>query len=134
MVLLTGCGGGLHLVAVRGQITLDGKPVKGAGVTFMPQDKGPAAYGVTDQDGNYQLSTINSQGIVPGSYHVVVSLKESLSQFGDPAGVSGGPPPGSEAKVRWLVPQKYAFPATSGLEAKVGEEGGAFDFKLSSGA
>ena len=36
---------------------LDGRPVEGASIQFVPPDGGRGAFGTTDQDGYYTLST-----------------------------------------------------------------------------
>src|SRR5687768_12965831 len=73
--LLAGCGN--QLVSVEGQVTLDGKPVAAATITFMPDaaDLQPAtAY--SDADGRFHLETRGVPGGMIGSYTVVVSKYE----------------------------------------------------------
>jgi hypothetical protein len=90
----TGCGGGRKPVAVSGTITLDGKPLAGATVTFSPvEGHGRSAGGLTDDSGEFDLTTFNSgDGALPGDYKVIVDLKDmsaveqTLQNIG-----SGGP-------------------------------------------
>jgi hypothetical protein len=62
-------------VPVSGTITLDGKLVEGAIVTFhvLGDDKeGRPATGLTDKTGSFRLKTGNEDGALPGEYKVVV--------------------------------------------------------------
>ena len=123
--VLAGCGGP-KLLPVSGVVTLDGQPVAGAGVMFLPADKGPATGGTTDATGKFELSTTNRRGIAPGRYRVTVTKRE----------VSGrGMFDTAEAKpqkTRWFVPQKYSDTNTSGLEADVQASNFQFTFPLTS--
>ena len=61
-------------VPVSGTVTLDGKPVEGATVTFhlIGDDKeGRPATGQTDKAGAFRLKTGNEDGARPGEYKVV---------------------------------------------------------------
>ena len=75
-----GCGGGPKTYKVDGVVILDGKPLAGATVAFMPQAQdGHLARGLTDQDGKFQLSTFGTNdGAVRGEYKVTV-IKEGTS-------------------------------------------------------
>ena len=58
--LAIGCNRGPappKLVPVHGTVTLDGKPLPGAAVTFVPvgNTQGTGASGYTDQDGKYEV-------------------------------------------------------------------------------
>jgi hypothetical protein len=67
---LAGCGGGPRLVPVSGVVTLDGKPYKGAVVSFQPigskDDDAPGrqSMGVTDEAGRF---TLKYDGLEPGA-------------------------------------------------------------------
>ena len=75
-----GCGSAGHtVVPVSGKITLDGKPVAGASITFQPtaseqaKSAGPGSGGVTDAEGKFVLKTAEAKprpGAVLGK-HVV---------------------------------------------------------------
>ena len=83
-----GCGGGPKTYKVDGIVTLDGKPLAGATVAFMPQaEDGHLARGLTDQDGKFQLSTFGTNdGAVRGEYKVTV-IKEGTSGPAPEAGM-----------------------------------------------
>lgn len=80
-----GCGGSRKPVKVEGLVTLDGKPVEGATVLFVPLDKeGNDATGVTNKEGVFHLTTFNSRdGALPGNYKVTVHKLADLDA-GDP--------------------------------------------------
>ena len=70
-----GCDGRRTPVPVSGTVTLDGKPVEGAIVTFhlLGDDKeGRPATGQTDKAGAFRLKTGNEDGARPGEYKVVI--------------------------------------------------------------
>ena len=70
-----GCDGRRTPVPVSGTVTLDGKPVEGAIVSFhlLGDDKeGRPATGQTDKTGTFHLKTGNEDGARPGEYKVVV--------------------------------------------------------------
>src|SRR5690349_2430461 len=55
-ILLAGCGGA-RTSPVEGRVLVDGKPVAGASIQFVPQGKGRDATGETDKDGQFVMST-----------------------------------------------------------------------------
>ncbi|GIW99923.1 MAG: hypothetical protein KatS3mg111_3256 [Pirellulaceae bacterium] len=72
---LSGCGGDkLPTVPVSGVVTLDGKPLEGATVTFVPQSPGArTASALTGSDGRFVLTTVKGgDGAVPGTYAVTI--------------------------------------------------------------
>lgn len=69
----SGCGGS-RTSPVEGVVLLDGKPVAGASVQFVPQGAGRDATAETDQNGQFVLSTFEPRdGAIPGAYKVVIS-------------------------------------------------------------
>ncbi len=62
--LVVGCGpqseGMPELAAVTGTVTMDGKPLPGASVTFEAAG-GATSFATTDADGRYELNYIRSQ-------------------------------------------------------------------------
>ena len=70
-----GCDGKRTPVPVSGTVTLDGRPVEGATVTFhlLGDDKdGRLASGQTDKTGTFRLRTGEEDGAQPGEYKVVI--------------------------------------------------------------
>jgi hypothetical protein len=65
-----------NLVRIQGSIALDGKPLAGGMVMFLPEDEehGRPASGIIDPDGTFELGTVSpGDGVVPGKYRVVVT-------------------------------------------------------------
>lgn len=74
---LPGCGeGGPKVVPVAGKVLVDGKPIEGLLVTFLPKDAktGRAATGRTDESGAFTLTTNKlNDGALVGEYTVLVN-------------------------------------------------------------
>lgn len=148
----SGCGGGssaseaVKTVAVSGVVTYRGQPVEGATVTFLPgtgvtDQNAKAAFGVTDAQGRYSLTTAQANdGAVPGNYLVTISKQMAVGRQPDPADEEKDyippEPDGSESSFKapdpvTLLPPKFATPTTSGLTATVTDDGGqTIDFAL----
>jgi hypothetical protein len=89
VVAAVGCGG--KPVKVEGVVTLDGTPVQGAMVSFVPEKGDRQANGLTDADGVFHLTTFNTaDGALPGTYKVTVEKSKSQSDPG--GGVNPGDP------------------------------------------
>lgn len=81
LAMLTGCAESEYPVApVSGIVTLHGKPLEGARVTFQPRASqgsilaGKPSIGETDRDGHYQLKTYDGfDGAVIGTHRVSIS-------------------------------------------------------------
>lgn len=76
LVAAAGCDGQRMPVPVSGTVTLDGRPVEGATVTFhlIGDDRdGRPAIGQTDKTGTFRLKTGNEDGARPGDYKVVIT-------------------------------------------------------------
>jgi len=96
-------------VEITGVVTLDGKPLRDAEVTFLPADGDPLvgpALAVTDSKGSYTMS-VNA----PRDYKITVDRM-----------TNGGPNPALK---------EYQGEATS-LKAGVSKENTSFDFDLTS--
>lgn len=107
-----GCGGGPpRPLAVRGQVTYQGRPLARGTVTFIPAEPGPPATGQIQPDGQYTLSTFRpGDGALPGRYTVmVIAVGDTVGRLPD----EGNPP------AALLIPRKYASHRTSELIADV---------------
>ena len=121
--LLQGCGrGGLDgpTGTVSGTITMGGKPLSDASVTFFGENNGDTATAVLGSDGTYSLKYEGGFSVPAGDYRVAVIA---------------GPPPGEKApdpadlmktmKPQGMgkspIPAKYRDPKTSALVAVVKE-------------
>jgi len=79
-VLAAGCA---KTADVKGRVTLDGQPVAGATVLFVPEPGNATrpASGLTDNDGTFRLTTYRSDdGAVPGAYRIVVRKTKAFPE------------------------------------------------------
>ncbi|WP_237722821.1 carboxypeptidase-like regulatory domain-containing protein [Singulisphaera acidiphila] len=119
-----------NLVPVSGVVTLNGEPLAGAVVTFLPPQWSPGV-GETNAKGEYSVSSSGRPGISPGEYKVAISLL--LSAEGEPQGLgprsSLAQPPGMLTS-KEMLPREYADLGTSKLTAKISPKGGHFAFDV----
>ena len=124
--LACGCSRQTPAYPVSGRVTLDGKPLVDAQISFRPA-QGPEAFGVLDGEGRYRLSTrAAGDGAVAGTHAVTVSqLTVGLA-------LEPGVPPRLERPTPGVmpVPEKYLRAETSGLSATVAPGVNTFDFNL----
>lgn len=119
----TGCSS--KLAPVSGQVTLEGAPVEGATVTFLPQSD-PAGIGgssgKTDSEGRYQLRTVstNRLGAALGTHKVTISKYQESAKNPDGAG-------GLE-----LLPAEYNYKSQLTFSVEAGGTKNA-DFSLKRG-
>src|SRR5262245_45808699 len=68
-----GCRRGPELAPVSGRVTLDGKPLDLAEVSFLPE-AGRASHGVADSSGHYELRyTRDQMGALVGQHTVRIT-------------------------------------------------------------
>jgi hypothetical protein len=131
LVLLAGCGpSGPAMVKVTGTVTLDGAPVAGANVMFMPASTGKPAQGVTDAAGKFELNTNPDKpgdGAQEGEYIVGVRGVKTTGVQANPDGTSAD---ASQVREEWFVPQRYSYPNTSGLRQTVAKDMQPVELKL----
>ncbi len=125
-VALPGCGG-QSFVPFSGKVTLDGKPLAKATVTFIPQGQpgakvvGESSSGTTDENGEYTLKTYTEKGFqdgtAAGKYKVSISKQETRGE-------------GDRSVTRELIPGRYN--QNTELTADVGSGNNRKDFELKS--
>lgn len=135
---LCGCSGGddgrKEVFAASGTVTLSGKPVSGASISFSPIDGQPVAIGKTDESGVFHLTTYAwEDGAAAGKFNVMITKSvaaPAAASGGHGAMAAGGPPPSHDAKTsRGLggskseLNVKYSSRDTSGLKAEVTSSG-----------
>lgn len=121
LITLVGCGGGpppgpaqLATVPAAGTVTMQGKPIANASVSFQHSDGTATANGTTDADGKFTLSTYGTNDGAPvGKYKVTVAV--GGAQEIEPGVLAPEPEGGFKSS----IPEKYADPAQSGLEAEI---------------
>jgi hypothetical protein len=132
-----GCNNSNHLgtVLVNGTVQVDGQAVEGIEVVFSPASgDGLPAYGQTDKDGRYSLTTAGTEigaGAVPGEF---VPVFTKVSAEHDPRFIGKEdviPPP---PKITHLIPERYSSKTTTDIPAVVVAKGksNVFNFELSS--
>ena len=152
LCLVMGCGTAVDpTYQVTGTVTLDGKPVDGAVISFVPQtptDVTDAAAGTTKPDGTYVLSTfVAGDGAKDGQYAIRVS--KYVNKDGSVVETEPEPAPGAEP-VRFegygkganpmtsaplpknVLPKKYEQQETSGLSFKVEKKPNIYNIELKS--
>lgn len=148
---VVGCGGNpagdVALVAAGGTVTLNGQPLEGANISFVPE-KGPIANGVANKEGKFSLATGTSPGAPLGPCQVTITAAAPGSvQAPSAAGPNMQAPPKNEEEVRQRleamnamkkvqtptdggaaagpksrINAKYANPKTSGLTATIDKD------------
>jgi hypothetical protein len=128
------------MVPVSGKVTYKGQPVKDATVTFQNESSPRAATGFTDANGEFVLSTIDSNdGAMPGEHKIAIAARQPST------GATGAPNPSAgpeqmqaymeamknvgKVKIENALPAKYADAKTSGLVRQV-VEGEANNFNI----
>jgi hypothetical protein len=121
MFLAAGCGP--KAVPTEGIVTFDGKPVAGASVMFVPL-QGPPASAITDEKGEFQLTTSGGHGAgaLPGEYKVTVTLEATTKIDLDAPRIEGMPaqiiiPPSVD------IPPDYSNPQKTPLSVRIPAEG-----------
>ncbi len=138
-----GCGvtpqtdyGKLGLVDVSGLITLDGRALPYAVVTFENPETGQFSYGQTDESGSYTLQLDSEMnGVVPGEKLVRISTTRKILGLNVGEGESNeegeeegdGDPGESDSSIE-LVPEKYN--KNSELKVTVSDSKTEFNFDL----
>lgn len=133
--------GQMNLLSVSGTITLDGKPLPNAVVTFEDPDQGTFSYGMTDGSGVYRLRfDSEAQGCTSGEKRVEISTtrkilglnssEEGAAPEGEGGGEGGGGGGSSTPAARELVPPRYN--KKSELVVQVSSSTTTHDFKLTS--
>lgn len=109
---IAGCGNAVNLVPVDGVVMLEGKPLSGATVAFVPlQGEHSGGQSLTKEDGSFSLDTHGEMGVAPGEYRVIVS------KF-DPSTPKSATRPKSEVPLKYMSetsPLRVTVPLTEDL-------------------
>ena len=130
LFLAVGCGA-KNVAPVSGKVTLDGKPLDNASVTFEPDvssNPGPTSYGKTDAGGSFSLKVVGSEknGAMVGKHQVRISAfegAETKSSDDNPK------PLKDKVPVRYNSQSELSIDVPSG-----GTDAANFDLKSQSGA
>jgi hypothetical protein len=125
VAFVAGCGGSGKTVPVSGIVTLNGKPLASAHVSFLPQEGkvAPGSDGTTDETGHYELTvTVTGEsGAVPGKHTVRITAADANQTAGDDT-IKRVPEPvparyNSQSTLEFTVPAKGTdkadFPLTA---------------------
>lgn len=113
---------------VSGTVVYKGVPVAGADITFLCEEKNRSAFGRTNDEGKFKLTTFAmNDGAVPGKHVVMVSKIEAgpptkVADISDPAYEPPKPFQSTDVKPKNAIPAKYADPKKTDLFAVI-EEG-----------
>ena len=115
LLLAIGCGvAGDGMVAVTGVVhSADGSaiPMESGTILFIPVDGARSANGSIEPDGSFTMMTQKpGDGVEPGDYKVILNIWKDYETL-TPA-----------------VPERYADPQTTSLEATVDEDHTRFEF------
>lgn len=142
VVLAAGCGG-RPFAEVEGTITLDGKPLPDAEVTFLPDslagNPGNNATGTTNEEGHYRVRSARDKkdGTILGVHRVVVVDLRSVPNIEPGGGSAPGEAAGQQKAKRAEQPRfplEYADPLRTplvGVDVKAGKQTFNFDLKSS---
>jgi len=137
LLLTCGCGSDkLKTERVTGIVTMNGKPVAGAVVTFSPVDrtKSHPATGHTDDKGKYTLQTLLGDvdaGTTPGDYKVMVTKTKDV-ETGRVQKVTVGDQVEEvkEMKSEQLLPKRYSSISSTPLKKTVIAGSNVIDIEL----
>ncbi len=80
LLCCAGCGESLPLAHVSGRITLEGRPLAGAGITTQPiardsRNPGAGSFGLTDAQGRFELELVKParKGEIIGEHRVMIT-------------------------------------------------------------
>lgn len=139
--MFAGCGSAKRsnrdpVFKTAGRVIYKSKPVSGADVTFVCAEKDRSAFGRTDEEGRFKLTTfVPNDGAIAGKHVVVVTKIEQSAappapDLHDPAydpntaGVVSRIPPKNQ------IPQRYQSPKTSDLFVVITDDGSTSDIEL----
>ena len=119
------------LLPAGGTVTVKGKPLAGAVVTFLPPHGPAVGVGDTDEQGRYTLSCMGREGIPAGEYKVAVSYL--VSDRGVPQSLgarsSQAQGPGMLSATEQFPPE-YLGPRSDQAGRRGDAPGGSFDFDI----
>jgi len=131
--MLLGCGPSRPATApVSGTVLLDGEPLADAAVTFTPTAGGRPAYGATDADGHFRLSTFSEgDGAILGEHIATIYKEEADDAILDEGNLAGEPADPSPAMPELLVPAQYTRVETCPLRFNVTNDTAPIEIALS---
>lgn len=112
------------VVRTAGRVIYKGQPLEGAHITFTNPAAKVSAYGRTDADGKFTLTTFEpNDGAVPGTQQVSVSKVKLINPLDPNIDRTATTAKLPKTERRWLIPQRYGSMQTSGLTVDIPEDG-----------
>lgn len=146
LLFIAGCGGGAarpEIAPVSGRVTYKGQPVEGAKVTFRTEGSPRVGTGITNANGEYELTTFDTNdGAVVGEHRVTIAKFEQEVDSAESEGYDPENPGATYSqqmmsaasgkdKLESQLPAKYADPATTPLtRTVVAGEDNVFNFEI----
>jgi hypothetical protein len=121
---LAGCGDPNGRQGIAGTVTFKGQPLDMGNIEFQPAGGERTQAGAPIRNGRYSIS--RRQGLVPGSYKVILTSWEGLPPVPD---VSQPPQPRFDYRPRQRIPAQYNEKPTVVVEVKKGV-GNTFDIDI----
>ena len=125
LLLAAGCTSKSKFAAVSGKITLDGKPLANAMVSFQPVAKegnvnaGAGSTGKTNENGEFTLTAATGEkGAVVGKHRVVITKVEEQPGTGDERPPRGGWPQKDKIPAKYNSDSTETFDVPSGGTTK----------------
>ena len=115
--IISGCGGTSY-IPVSGTVTVDGKPMEGVTLSFLPEAGGTNASGTTSPVGTFTVRTSDKNGCLPGTYVVTIAKYEQKPAKMPANRTVAGPIP-NDNPITNRLPDKYAKKETSGFKVTV---------------
>jgi hypothetical protein len=130
---LSGCGRNSYdpTGRITGRLTLEGEPLApGHAVSFMQMERGFLAFGITDADGEFVVSSWNNGDMPIGKYKVMIAPPPPAPHDANklPAEDRFEHPELVDPVIKVEFPQKYRDATTSGIEFDV--EAGPNEFEI----
>ena len=116
-----GCAGNAPK-SVSGKVTLDGEPVKGGSIVFLPADTAAAKGAAEIIDGSYLIGA--DSGLKPGTYRVEISWFKPTGRK-----IPSADPGFTTDETREVVPAKYNINSELTANIGAGENEHSFDLK-----
>jgi hypothetical protein len=138
LVLAAGCSGQNFTLneSVEGTLKIDGKPLAGVVVQFLPEgDNIPSSRGTTDEQGHFTLTCENKgPGAVVGKHRVVVlqGRTDSGARAGDDPNGPGEATPG-QPQSNLVIPEIYGLATRTPLIIEVSPDQHTYELKLTGG-
>jgi hypothetical protein len=144
LLTIAGCGGGAgdrpEVAPVKGTVMYKGQPVAGANVNFYNEGAPRAGYAITNESGEFELTTFEPKdGAVLGDHVVTVSKADQVAA--NTQNTSSGPPSAEDLTKQYVdtkeaakdsntLPAKYASQETTPLKFTVTAGEGSNNFLI----